>query len=329
MTGSEKTILATRGSTLALWQARFVAGQLTQRGLDVELNIIKTTGDAVQDRFLHEIGGKGLFIKELEEAMGAGRAHLAVHSLKDLPAVIPNGFRLAAVLPRHAATDVMIFKKDVYARLKLSPGAVLGSKEVTALGPLRVATSSLRRRALLEKLQSGITVVPIRGNVDTRLRKLEEEDWHALILAEASLERLGITNVPFHRLDANWFVPCAGQGALAIETPAESKVFSVINSLECATTRLQIDVERRVLARLGGDCTMPFGCLVRHGSPNPDQVEARAIVLDMQGGAATAVVEMKRDLVGDGTPLVNALLEGLRATNVNQVLEKLNITHRI
>ena len=324
-----KTILATRGSALALWQARFVAEQLTRKGLDVELNIIKTTGDAVQDRFLHEIGGKGLFIKELEEAMQAGKAHLAVHSLKDLPAVIPSGFTLAAVLPRHAVSDVIIFKQSVYERLNLEVGSIVTAKVLAGLGPMRVATSSLRRRALLERLGSGISVMPVRGNVDTRLRKLEEQDWHALILAEASLDRLSINGVARHRLEPEWFVPCAGQGALAIETPEHSPILEVIRSLQCPASRLQIDVERRVLATLGGDCTMPFGCLVQDDRESGDGVTARAIVLDMQGKAATAVVRLKREAVGDGTSLVTELLDGLRATNVNQVLATLDIPHRV
>lgn len=329
MTTSKPLILATRGSALALWQSQFIADQLNQLGQPVELNIVKTTGDQVQDRFLHEIGGKGLFIKELEESLKAGTADLAMHSLKDMPVQIPKGFRLAAILKRHAVTDVIIFKSSLYEKLSVTPGATLGAKELKALGPMKIATSSLRRQALLEQLNSGIVVQPVRGNVDTRIRKLQEQDWHALILAEASLDRLGLSKLTAHRLDPMWFVPCAGQGAIAIETLDDSSALATIGALDCAKTRLQISIERTVLQALGGDCTMPFGCLVQPDARHDGYWLGRVVVLDMQGNSAMATHSMMEHLIGDGHTFATKLLDGLRSNGVNDILRRLGISRVI
>lgn len=322
-------VLATRGSTLALWQANFIADLLKAEGLNTELSVIKTTGDIVQDRFLHEIGGKGLFIKELEEAMRRGEADLAMHSLKDLPVRLPDGFQLTAILKRHSVCDAIIFRKSLYDRLGLSPGETLNSSHVKSLGPLRIATSSLRRQALLEQLGSGIIVKPIRGNVDTRLKKLESEDWHALILAEASLERLNIKGLCAHRLDPQWFIPCAGQGAIAVETPSDSPYLADISKINCTATNLHVSIERAVLKALGGDCTMPFGCLVQKDARAEGSTLARVIVLDLEGRSACAMHSLSDHKLGDGSGLVSILLEKLKADGVNKILETLKITQRV
>lgn len=329
MTLSKPLILATRGSALALWQSNFIADQLRKRGLTVELSVVKTTGDQVQDRFLHEIGGKGLFIKELEEALKAGKADLAMHSLKDMPVQQPKGFLLTAILKRHSVSDVIIFKPSLYQKFSLTPGATLGAKELKALGPMKIATSSLRRQALLEQLDSGISVQPVRGNVDTRLRKLEEQDWHALILAEASLDRLNLPKQTAHRLDPLWFVPCAGQGAIAIETLEDMPMAAEVAALDCSETRLQITIERAVLQALGGDCTMPFGCLVQPDPRNEGYWLGRVSVLDMQGNSATATHSMMGSMMGDGKSFAAKLLDGLRSNGVNDVLRRLGINRVI
>ena len=329
MNPSQSLILATRGSALALWQSNFIADQLKQLGVAVELSVVKTTGDQVQDRFLHEIGGKGLFIKELEEALKAGKADLAMHSLKDMPVQQPKGFALTAILKRHCVTDLIIFKPTLYQKFGLTPGATLGAKELKALGPMKIATSSLRRQALLEQLNSGISVQPVRGNVDTRLRKLEEQDWHALILAEASLDRLSLPKNTAHRLDPMWFVPCAGQGAIAVETLENMPARSEIAKLDCQDTRLQITIERAVLQALGGDCTMPFGCLVQPDPRHDGAWLGRVVVLDMQGNSATASHSMMGHMIGDGRSFAAKLLEGLRAKGVNDILRRLGISRVI
>ena len=321
--------LASRGSPLALWQANYVAGLLRERGPESGSKTWKTTGDVVQDRFLHEIGGKGLFIKELEEAMAADKADFAVHSLKDLPARIPEAFELAAVLKRHLSSDVIIFRGDVWERLGIAPDTLMTAGVLRSLGPLTVATSSLRRQALLTESCPVIKTIPIRGNVDTRLRKLETEGWHAIILAEASLERLGITNVRAHRLDPEWFIPCAGQGALAIETRAKSPAASAVKALECASTRRAVNIERSILARLGGDCTMPFGCLVTNDPRQPDYLLARAVVLSSDGKSAKAVKSMSMGTGDIERSMEEAIIAELRKNGANEILASLGINVRI
>ncbi len=277
--------LATRGSALALWQADFVAAQLQSHGIKVETLVVKTTADRVQDRFLHELGGKGLFIKELEEALTAKTADLAIHSLKDMPAVVPKGFALAAVLPRHSPCDAMIFRKDVAERL--TPPAVLTAPNTASLGQMTVGTGSLRREAILKRCAPALTCEGVRGNVDTRLRKLAEGAWDALILAEASLDRLGIKDVARSRLGPDWFIPCASQGALAIESREGDDLGAWVGkTFGCPDTTLAVSIEREMLARLGGDCTLPFGCLVAKTSPAGETLHARAAVYGPVGDAA-------------------------------------------
>jgi hydroxymethylbilane synthase len=321
-------ISESRGSPLALWQAHFVKDLVGARGVTAEIKTWKTTGDIVQDRFLHEIGGKGLFIRELEDAMRRGEADFAVHSLKDLPARIPEGFSLTAVLKRHVSTDVMIFSRDFYRQAGLAAGQLIDEKTVKSLGPIRIATSSLRRAALLKGASDDVVTVPVRGNVDTRLKKLESEGWHAIILAEASLERLSIRDVHAHTIDPSWFVPCAGQGALAIETLAKSPVEEHIVPLQCATTRLAVDIERSVLARLGGDCTMPFGCHVAEDPRTPGNLLARAVLLANDGKSVRVVKSMPKASAEKGE-LEQVLIDSLRKNGANEILAMLGIGIRI
>ncbi len=322
-------ILASRGSRLALWQAHFVAEAIRKNGQDVEIKTWKTTGDIVQDRFLHEIGGKGLFIKELEEAMQKKQADFAVHSLKDMPARIPSNFELTAVLKRHSYRDVIIFKKDVAKAIALPEGSFVTSSTLKSLGPLTVATSSLRRKSLLMGSCPDINTVPVRGNVDTRLHKLEHEPWHAIILAEASLERLNIKDVAAYPIDPTWFIPCAGQGALAIESLRHSAVSRFLTCLECPETRLAVDIERNVLAALGGDCTMPFGCLVVTDEKDSAKLSASAILLSNNGQAATAKVDLPKGSKDLKANLERLLLSELRAQGANDILKALGLSFRL
>jgi len=326
---SSSIILGSRGSMLALWQANFVADKIRLLGHNVEIKTWKTTGDIVQDRFLHEIGGKGLFIKELEDAMANGQAHLAVHSLKDLPAKIPEKFKLAAVMQRHSHHDAIIFRKDIYKKFGLSKDVTITASILKSLGQLTVATSSLRRKSLLTGSCPNVTTLPVRGNVDTRLKKLESEKWDAIILAEASLERLGLKDLCSHKLDATWFVPCAGQGALAIETPMDSNLSHVLSNLECAATRSAVNIERAVLARLGGDCTMPFGCLVSSDEKNSSMLSARAVVLSNEGESVSATKTASKEHPDIERFLEQEIIIELRKNGANDVLAKLGITTRI
>lgn len=316
--------LVTRGSPLALWQADFVTSLLADRGVKADRLIVKTTADRVQDRFLHEMGGKGLFVKELEEALLDGRADLAVHSLKDMPAVVPEPFTLASVLKRHACTDLMIFRADIGR--KLSPPAVLTAADAKALGPLVVGTGSLRRQALFKRYAPELVTQGVRGNVDTRLRKLDEGHWDALVLAEASLDRLSLKPGRIvSRLASDWFIPCAAQGALAIEARANDPFGDWLGTLGDSATTLSVGIERGVLARLGGDCTLPFGCLVK---VDGNQITGEAAVFTREGDAAIAsyqgVLEGPTDQIKE--KFISNLTQGLKAKGAARILSHLGLS---
>ncbi len=255
--------IATRGSKLALWQAHFVADKLKAAGHHCELNIIKTQGDKILNKPLYDIGGKSLFIKELEQALLAGEADLAVHSLKDLPAKLESGFELAAVMKRHEPFDVMIFKDELFKSLHQTSGNTFADKNWGFLGGKTIGTSSLRREHILKTLVPTANVKSLRGNIDTRLQKLAEtSEFDAIILAEASLERLDLKkSYKFLRLDHHVFVPCAGQGAVAIECLHEHSLAPEARKLNCARTSEAVHFERSIVGALGADCKTPIGCL--------------------------------------------------------------------
>lgn len=313
-------VIATRGSPLALWQADHVAGLLQKGGITSEKLVVKTTADRIQDRFLHEIGGKGLFVKELEQALESGAADLAIHSLKDMTANLQAPFTLAAVLPRHASTDVMIFRDDVAAKVR--PSATLGAADLRGFGALTIGTGSLRRQALLAGANGELTCVGVRGNVDTRLRKLKDGAWDALILAEASLDRLGLKDgLRVSRLDPSWFVPCASQGALAIETLTSHPLTHWLATLGSQETTSAVHVERGLLARLGGDCTMPFGCLV---AKEGQGFVGRAVILAPDGLEARAE-HRTQGLTIDVPAMLDALTVKLRDAKAGEILKRLGL----
>ncbi|MBI5258849.1 MAG: hydroxymethylbilane synthase [Burkholderiales bacterium] len=240
------TLIATRESRLALWQAEHVRDLLVARfGLDVGLLGMTTRGDQILDRSLSKVGGKGLFVKELEVALEEGRAHLAVHSLKDVPMDLPEGFVLAAVLEREDARDAFVSNR--YADLNdLPEGAVVG-------------TSSLRRIVQIKSLRPDLRIEPLRGNLDTRLRKLDERDYHAIVLAAAGLKRLGLADRIRAVFDTASMIPAAGQGALGIEVRASADALRAqLGQLTHAPTWLSAHAERAVSRALGGSCSMPL-----------------------------------------------------------------------
>ena len=241
-----KLRIGSRGSQLALWQANHIAGLLRMQGHDVEIEIIKTTGDRLQEVTFAQVGSKGMFTKEIEEALAEGRVDLAVHSLKDLPTELPEPFALAA-------TPVRVDPRDVFVSLKHA--------NLAALPPgARVGTSSQRRRAQLKALRPDIDAVEFRGNVDTRLRKLAEGQVEAILLAAAGLDRLGRTDWVRERLSPEEFCPAAGQGALGIETRKnDAATIEAVSFLDHADTRFAVAVERAALAALGGGCQVPIG----------------------------------------------------------------------
>ena len=249
--------IATRKSALALWQAEHVAALLraAHPGLAVELVPMSTRGDEILDRPLADIGGKGLFLKELEVAMLEGRADLAVHSLKDVPASLEPGFVLPAILPRADAADA--FVSHHHADLAALPHGA------------RVGTSSLRRQAQLRALRPDLVLLDLRGNVGTRLGKLDAGDYDAIVLACAGLERLGLASRIRARLSAPAWLPAPGQAAIAIEAREDQPpVRRLLAALDDADTRMAVSAERAMNQALGGSCTVPVGAwcvLGEHG----------------------------------------------------------------
>ncbi|MDL2338602.1 MAG: hydroxymethylbilane synthase [Pseudomonadota bacterium] len=243
---SAHIIIATRESRLALWQAEHVRALLTSRfGLAVELLGMTTRGDEILDRTLSKVGGKGLFVKELETALQEGRAQLAVHSLKDVPMDLPAGFELAAVLEREDPRDA--FVSNTCASLADLPQGA------------RVGTSSLRRVVQLRALRPDLLVEPLRGNLDTRLRKLDEGQYDAIVLAAAGLKRLGMASRIRSEFEPEQMLPCAGQGALGLEVRSDaSELRQQLASLAHTPTALAVHAERAVSRALGGSCSMPL-----------------------------------------------------------------------
>lgn len=242
-----KITIGTRGSKLALWQARWVHEALCKKDsfLSVEIEIIKTKGDKILDVPLAMVGGKGLFVKEIEEALLDGRIDLAVHSMKDMPAEIPDGLCIGAVPEREAPQDVLISQKGLLFS-ELSTGASLG-------------TSSLRRSAQLLHLRPDLTILPLRGNLDTRLKKVEAGDMDAVILAAAGVKRLGFESRITEYLDEDIMLPAVGQGALCIETRENDPVIKpLIAALDHEQTRKVVSGERAFLCRLEGGCQIPI-----------------------------------------------------------------------
>lgn len=235
-------VIGSRGSQLALWQAHYIKDRLDARGVECRIEVIKTTGDLVLDLPLHQIPGKGLFTKEIEEALLDKRIDLAVHSLKDLPTELPRGLIIAAMPQRTDARDAIIGGK--LRELKL--GA-------------RVGTSSLRRIAQLKRLRPDLQLLPIRGNIDTRIAKIERGEYEAIVLAAAGVQRLGWGEMISEIFRADVVCPAVAQGALAIETLEAGAGFEAAAPLDDPWTNIPVTAERTMLAELGGGCQVPIG----------------------------------------------------------------------
>jgi hydroxymethylbilane synthase len=268
--------IGSRGSQLALWQANHIAALLYARGHAVEIEIIHTTGDKITDVALAKVGTKGMFTKEIEEALAAGQVDLAVHSLKDLPTELPVGFEIAAITERLDPRDA--FCSRIYSRIEDLPHGA------------RVGTSSLRRQAQLKAVRPDLDVHPLRGNVDTRLRKLEQGEYDAIILAAAGLQRLGKTELVKEIIPANVMCPAAGQGALAVEIRAgDESLRAALVFLDDRAARAATTCERALLNRLGGGCQVPIGAFaeLRRG-----KLHLESVVADPDG---TKVLRDSRD----------------------------------
>lgn len=250
--------IGTRGSALALWQARTVAGLLEARGARVELVIIKTAGDRLQERPLTETGTKRLFVKEIEDALLSGEVDLAVHSAKDMPAELPDGLAVAAVLPREDPRDALVL-----------PDGLEHPDLATALTHLDetpvIGTSSVRRIAQLAGAIPQASFAPIRGNVDTRLRKLDAGEFHALVLAAAGMRRLGFGPRISTAIPLDVCVPAPGQGIVAIEIRAgDGTTREILQGINDRAAGVSLEAERTVVAALGGGCQLPLGAISLH-----------------------------------------------------------------
>jgi hydroxymethylbilane synthase len=270
--------IGSRGSPLALIQARELQSRLVQAcGLAperIEIKVIRTSGDVIQDRPLADAGGKGLFTKEIEEALLSGAIDLAVHSSKDMPAVLPDGLMLAAFLPREDARDAFIGRTAKSLR-ELRQGAVVG-------------TTSPRRQALLKHLRPDLAIAPLRGNVDTRLRKLDSGEFDATVLALAGLKRLGLAAAATAVLELDEFLPAVGQGAIAIETRADdARTRALVAAVNDTDTATAVTAERAFLAVLDGTCRTP---IAGHARVSAGAVRFRGMIAKTDGSAALEVL---------------------------------------
>lgn len=259
--------IGSRGSQLALWQASHISALLRGGGHQVEIEIIHTTGDKITDVPLAKVGTKGMFTKEIEEALAKGRIDLAVHSLKDLPTDLAKGFEIAAIIEREDARDA--FCSAHYSKIEDLPKNA------------RVGTSSLRRQAQLKAIRSDLDIHPLRGNIDTRLRKLEQGEYEAIILASAGLKRLGRAELIKQIIPTELMCPAAGQGALSIEIrEGDTKMSELLVFLDNPNARTTTTCERALLNSLGGGCQVPIGAFaeVRNG-----RLHLESIVADPDG----------------------------------------------
>ena len=295
--------LGTRGSQLALFQAHAVAALLRERtGMRCEISVIRTSGDRLAEATLAEIGGKRLFVKEIEDALLQGAIDLAVHSSKDMPALLPEGLAIGAVLPREDARDAVVLPagttdeiplEDIIRRLGVAP---------------RIGTSSVRRRAQLSMLFPNARFAPIRGNLDTRLRKVDAGEFDALVLAAAGLRRLGHQSRISAALPPHTCIPAPGQGIIAVEVRIDdARVRALVGQIDDPVAGAALTAERAVVARLGGGCQMPIGA---YAATSGDSLALSAIVLSLDGRHAARAEESGSlaDAEGVGTRVAGRLL---------------------
>ena len=292
--------IGSRGSQLALWQARWIQARLEALGHECRIEIIHTTGDKITDVALSKVGTKGLFTKEIEEALLEGTIDVAVHSLKDMPTELPAGLTLAAIPEREDPRDALVGR----TLFELPQRAHIG-------------TSSLRRAAQLRALRPDLEVENIRGNLDTRLRKLDEGKYHAIVLASAGLRRLGWENRIAELLDPEVMCPAVGQGALAVETRDDNgSALNITKTLDHRDSRIAVTAERAVLASLGGGCQVPIGA---HATVDRENVYLQAIIVSPDG---TEIVRKKSSGArADAETVGRRLGEQLLAEGGKQILE--------
>lgn len=295
----KKLTIATRGSKLALWQSNHIKSviEAARSDIQVELKIIITSGDKILDVPLAKIGGKGLFLKEIEESMLAGEAQMAVHSLKDVPTVMPEGLILSAITERQDVRDAMLSEK--YADIDSLPeGAIVG-------------TSSLRRRMQLALMRPDVVIKDLRGNVDTRIRKLKEGEFDAIILAAAGINRLGLSESVkhFYPIEIDDMLPAMGQGALGIETVNEPWVLEIAALLDDRNSRLETTIERGFVDTLQGGCQVPIGVSARVQSNGEVHVRSTLGMPDGSEVMGESVIVTTEMADGVGEAMAKRLIE--------------------
>ncbi len=304
MTPAQTLLIGTRGSELALWQARRVADLLRSRiGLESELIVVKTAGDRLQHAALHKMEGKGFFTKELQEALRARHVDLVVHSLKDLPTEEPPGLRVAAVVERANPADLLLAREGV---LHCTPADPLGLPPGSVLG-----TSSLRRAAQALALSPGLRIAALRGNVPTRVNKLRDGSFDAILLAAAGVGRLGLDLAGLDRceLAPEAMLPAPGQGALAVETRADDRLAETLSEIHDPSAARCVSAERDLLAMLEGGCHLPLGCLAtdQNGS-----IRLMAALGEVDEEVTAARVARVAAVAADPGLAVRACFEALR-----------------
>jgi len=303
-------IIATRGSRLALWQSEWVASRLrlVHPDLSVEIKTIRTTGDKLAQASLSKIAGKGVFTKELEDSLLDGSAHIAVHSLKDLPTILPGGLHVGAIPQREDPLDALVVRK----------GATMTSMSAL-IRSARIGTSSTRRGAQLRHIRPDLEIVELRGNVETRLRKLDEGSMDAIVLACAGLTRLGLADRITERIHPELMLPAPGQGALAIESRVDDEwVRRLLEPLIDHRASVEVFAERRVLAGLGGGCATPIAIFAR-AEPSDTSIRIDGLVSSVDGSRVVRdVVEGKS---ADWQAEADRLIDKLHALGAAELLE--------
>lgn len=285
--------IGSRGSQLALWQANHIAALLQQMGQETEIKVIKTTGDSLVNIPITQVGTKGMFTKEIEESLAAGAIDLAVHSYKDLPTQLDPVFDIGAVLPREDARDALVSVK--YASVAELPAGA------------RVGTSSLRRQSQLRGMRPDISTHDLRGNVDTRLRKLDEGQYDAVLLAAAGLKRLGLAGRIREYISYDQMCPAPAQGALAVEIRAEDHVTrKILNQFDDIATRAATLCERSLLTALGGGCQVPIGALANFDADK--RFILRAVVASPDGSRILREIQEGKSPIELGRSVAEALL---------------------
>jgi hydroxymethylbilane synthase len=301
--------IGTRGSALALWQAKTVAARLSERGVSTEIVVIKTGGDRLQDAPLTEAGSKRLFVKEIEDALLADDIDLAVHSAKDMSALLPDGLAIAAVLPREDPRDALVLAQGTTVVDFESALAHIGEMPI-------IATGSIRRIAQLTSILPHAKFTPIRGNVDTRLRKLDGGDYEALILAAAGLRRLGLESRISAAIPLEVCIPSPGQGIVAIETRDEDReTREAVAAITDAAAAASLAAERTVVTALGGGCQLPLGAIAVHDAGG---LSLSAIVAWPDG--RDAIRRSRKGTAGEAEALGARLAEDLVAAGAAEIL---------